>query len=78
MISKMETGTGGGIATMKKVAAYYGVSLDWLLHGDKTPAPTRTSLLSDDEGKLIENFRNLSPDVADAFQKSMQAAAKKT
>ena len=77
MISKMEAGLPGGRELVVKLAEYYGVSIDWLLAEGTPQQPVRTSPLSDDEAKLIEFYRSLPEDVAEAFLRSMQAAAKK-
>lgn len=77
MISKMEKGVPGGRELVVHLAEYYGVSLDWLLNEDNASEAIRTSPLSDTEAQMLEYYRTLSKDVAEAFLKSMQAAAKK-
>ena len=77
MISKMEKGVPGGRELVVNLAEYYGVSVDWLLNDENSPEALRTSPLSDKETQLLGYYRTLSEDVAEAFRKSMEAAAKK-
>jgi transcriptional regulator with XRE-family HTH domain len=77
MISKMEKGVPGGRDLVKKLAEFYDVSVDWLLSEEGDASATRTSLLTDVEASVVENLRALPEDVAEAFRKSIEAAARK-
>ena len=80
-LSGIETGKdlpGRNIAA--KLAKYYGVSLEWLLHGDRGgPILRSAGPLSPDEQRIIEAFRALPDEEAqDLLGYALKRAAKKS
>ncbi|MDA8254174.1 MAG: hypothetical protein M0Z99_00815 [Betaproteobacteria bacterium] len=60
-------------------ASEHGVSLDWLLHGDAAPrlAPASGTgeQLNEDEAKLLETYRRISPEARVALRNLLKVIA---
>ena len=76
MISKIEKGKDPGRALLVRLAEFYGVSVDWLIHGNGTAEGAITPPLNPLEIQVLEAFRQLPAEQAQLMLRMLQAAAK--
>lgn len=63
--------------TVVKIADYFHVSLDYLVHGDDMPMPNQLDFSNPIDKELLDKFHSLSPDLQDkllAYVDGMLAA----
>lgn len=76
MISKIEKGKEPGRALLVRLAEFYNVSLDWLMHGNGAAEGALTPPLNPREIQVLEAFRQLPDADAELMLRMLQAAAK--
>lgn len=76
MISKIEKGKMPGLDLAIRLAQFYNVSLDWLMHGNGTVEGALTPPLNSLEIQVLEAFRKLPESEAELMLRMLQAAAK--
>lgn len=77
MVSLIEAGRKkAGLDLVVRLAEFYGVSVDWLLHGNGTAEGAITPPLNPLEIQVLETLRKLPEDQAQMMLRMLQAAVK--
>lgn len=77
MVSLIENGKKkAGLDLVVRLAEFYGVSVDWLLHGNGTAEGAITPPLNPLEIQVLETLRKLPPEQAQMMLRMLQAAVK--